>query len=481
MKGNQTPRIRIEPKRSGTDGEGAALLMEAYGCILDEWQRLVLDCWLGKDRNDKYNVTSAGLSVPRQNGKNEIIVARSLYGLVINGEKILHTAHQVRTTKKAFNRLVNIFSDEKHPEIIDAVKQIHYAKGEERIELKNGGSIEFTSRSKRAARGYDGISLVIYDEAQELEDEQADALMATLSASTTGTRQILYVGTPPYVGCSGEIFRRFRSACIEDQAGILPNAWHEWSVPLPENIEDFDINQKSLWYESNPALGYRLTEEFTEQEAAILSKGGFCRERLGIWFKTVAETSEEKAIDPEKWKECASIEKKTEGKTAYGIKFSSDGQEVVLCGAVIDKQTKQARISLISREPAGLGLQWLADWLNDRYKKASCVYIDGRNGVDILIDRIRPIWIFKDSVIKCSSNDAINAASLLTTELNEGTLTWYEPQEMLNDSALSATKRRIGIGWGFGGSDSAPIEAAALALYGARTSKRDPTRKMRLG
>jgi hypothetical protein len=65
MKGSQEPRIKIEPKRADSDGELAATLMQEYGSGLDEWQRLILDCWLGKDKEDKYNVTSAGLSVPR--------------------------------------------------------------------------------------------------------------------------------------------------------------------------------------------------------------------------------------------------------------------------------------------------------------------------------------------------------------------------------------------------------------------------------
>ena len=46
------------------------------------------------------------------------------------------------------------------------------------------------------------------------------------------------------------------------------------------------------------------------------------------------------------------------------------------------------RITLIDRKPTGLGTQWLADWLNARYTKASCVVIDGKNGVDVLVDKI---------------------------------------------------------------------------------------------
>ena len=116
MQGSQEPRIKIEPKRKTTDGGDAALLMGAYGCVLDEWQQTVLDCWLGRDKNDQRNVTSAGLSLPRQNGKNVCLEAREFYGLVVDGERILHTAHQVRTSKKSFRRLAAMFTDKKHPE-----------------------------------------------------------------------------------------------------------------------------------------------------------------------------------------------------------------------------------------------------------------------------------------------------------------------------------------------------------------------------
>lgn len=481
MIGNQIPRIRIEPDRVGTDGIGAALLMDQYGLALDEWQRLVLDAWLGFDKEGKYTVTSGSLSCSRQNGKNVIIESREFYGLVVNGERILHTAHQVRTTKKAFRRLEAMFTDDRHPEIKDLVKQIHYAKGEECIELKNGGMIEYTSRSRQAARGYDGISLVVYDEAQELQEDQAEAIMATLSASATGTRQLLYIGTPNYVGCRGDVFRRLRDSCIAQSENVGAFSWHEWSVAA-ESITDVDVNDKKLWYEANPALGTRLTEEFTAQEAATLAPDGFCRERLGIWFKNHSDTIiEETVIDPEKWAECGTLDPKPEGKTAYAVKFSNDGTEVVLCGACLDADSGKVRVEMIRREPIGLGLQWVADWLRERYKQASCVVIDGRNGTEVLIDRIRDVWIFRDSVIKPSAQDAITAATMFVTEINEGTVTWYKKQEMLDISATTAIKRKIGSGWGLGGSDSAPVEGCAYALWGCRTSKRNPKKRMRIG
>jgi hypothetical protein len=478
MKGSQEPRIKIEPKRADSDGELAATLMQEYGSGLDEWQRLILDCWLGKDKEDKYNVTSAGLSVPRQNGKNVCLEAREFFGLVINGEKILHTAHQVKTSKKSFRRLAAMFTDKRHPEITDIVKQIRYTNGEESIELDNGGSIQFSSRSRQAARGFDGISLVIYDEAQELTDDQVEATMATLAASSTGTRQIIYTGTPPYPGCPGVVFRRRRTACTSDPG--KHDSWHEWSVAA-ESLEEIQLDDTTIWYNTNPALGIWLSEEFTAEEYRTMTADGFARERLGWWSPVLTKTTEY-VIDEDLWDACASDEEKPEGKKAYGVKFSLDGSEVCLCGAVIS-DSKKSRISVIERKSTSHGTRWLAEWLNERYKEAACVVIDGRNGVDVLIDRISDVWKAKGSVVRPSTKDVIASAGMLIDGLAEQSLTWYRKQDVLRDSALSATKRKIGSsgGWGFGGEDSILIEACALALWGVKTSKRNPAKKMLIG
>ena len=475
MKGSQEPRIKIEPTRIGTDGTDAAILMSEYGCKLDPWQQAIIDCWLGFDEKG-YNITSAGLAVPRQNGKNVCLECREFYGIVINGEKILHTAHQVRTSKKSFRRLAAMFTDKRHPEITDIVKNIRYTNGEECIELDNGGTIEFSARSRQAARGFDGISLVVYDEAQELTDDQVEAIMATLSASATGTRQLIYTGTPPYPGCPGEVFRRRRTVCLND-AG-KHDAWHEWSVEA-KTVDDINAADRTLWYMTNPALGVRLDEEFTAEEQATMSPDGFARERLGWWSPVLMEKTDY-AISKDAWDSCMSNEIAPEGKTAYGVKFSPDGSEVALCVAVVP-QKGSSRVELIEVRPTGLGTQWLADWLNARYEKASCVVIDGRNGVDVLTEKISETWRVKGSIIRPTAREVIAAVSTMMDSINERTVTWFSEQSELTESAITATKRPISGGWGFGGENSAPIEACALALWGAKNSKRDPSRKMLIG
>lgn len=476
MTGSQEPRIRIEPERVDTDGGDAAELMAAYGSKLDPWQRLVLDCWLGKNAAGDYTMTTGGLAVPRQNGKNVILRGREFFGMVVCGEKILHTAHQVVTAKKHFRELAGMFTDKRHPEITDLVANIRYTNGEEAIELKAGGSIEFMTRSRQRARGFDGLSVIVLDEAQELTDEQLEAIMATQAASKTGTRQMILTGTPPYPGCPGTVFRRNRETCMTEP---LPgDAWHEWSVE-GESVDQINMDDRTLWYMANPALGYRLTEDFTATERGKMAADGFARERLG-WWSPVLTQAVVYAIQAAEWDACRSHKPKPEGRTAYGVKFAADGAEVVLCGAVIPAEGP-ARISLIDRRPTALGMQWLSDWLCARYARASCVVIDGKNGADVLIDKLSDVWKAKNSVIRAGAKQVIAAAGTLCDAVAERSVTWFDGQPILRESAVTATKRPIAGGWGFGGDDPGPVEACALALWGARTTKRDPTREMRVG
>jgi hypothetical protein len=226
-------------------------------------------------------------------------------------------------------------------------------------------------------------------------------------------------------------------------------------------------------------MGYRIAEKTVENEFDTMRLDGFARERLG-WWTPVVKHELDYAIDKDTWNACKSTEPKPEGKTAYGVKFSLDGAMVALCGAVIP-ENGPARISLIEQRPTGHGIGWLADWLNQRYNKACCVVIDGRNGVDVLVERITGTWKMKDSVIRPTTKDMIAATGTLINALNERSVTWFHQQEALNDSAITSVKRALGGGWCFGGDNVIPIEAASLALWGAQNSKRNPNKKMRIG
>lgn len=463
--GSQEPSARIAPHYTATDGPDAERIIRAGGLKLDPWQSEVLADWMAMTPAQKWACRNCGGSVPRQNGKTAALQVRSGSGMLMYKEQVIYTAHLQKTATETFEELAALFDS---PKLKRYVKDIKTALGREQIILKNGARIKFLARTRNGGRGQHG-DLLIFDEAQELDDNAQASFIPAISASLNP--QVIYVGTPPGPDTPGTVFRGIRDKALNGETKTT--AWFEFSVD-----EIGDVTDQRRWAETNPALGRRILLSTIESEVEQMAPDTFARERLGWW--TPVAKKEDAALSPEVWDACASDELKPEGKTAYGVKFSADGSEVSLCGAVIPKEGP-ARISLIERKPTGLGTQWLADWLNARYGEASCVVIDGRNGVDVLIDKISGTWRAKNSVLRPRVRDILAAVSELTNSLGEQTVTWYSKQEALRESALSATRRPIGGGWGFGGVNSTPIEAASLALWGAKTSKRDPTRRMKIG
>ena len=464
--GNQTPTFRTVPPMVSSDGLKAAKLLKAGGLTLDPWQVDVISDWMAKAADGRWAASTCGGSVPRQNGKSLLVQGRAEAGMLIYGETVIYTAHLQKTATETFNEMREYFEK---PALRRHVAEIKTALGREQIILRNGGKIKFIARTRNGGRGQHG-DLLIIDEAQEMDENAQASFLPAISASLNP--QTVYVGTPPDPTAIGTVFTKIRDRAKDGKT--TKTAWFEFAAD-----EIGDVLDRSRWAATNPALGRRILLSTIEGEVEQMDAETFARERLGWWMPPQTEDVD-RAISPLDWAACASVELKPDGKTAYGVKFSSDGSEVALCGAVIPREGS-ARISLIDRKPQGFGTRWLADWLCQRYDSASCVVIDGRNGVDLLIDRISDTWKYKGSVVRVTAKDMVAAVSVLMDGIGEKTLTWYEPQKDLEASALSVVKRPIGQGWGFGGDDSAPIEAAALALWGAKTSKRDPTRKMRIG
>lgn len=444
----------------------AVKLLRVGGTVLDPWQSDIMDDWLGRTPSGKWAAPTAGGSVPRQNGKSLLVQGRAEAGMLMFNETVIYTAHLQKTATETFEEMRDFFE---HPKLRRYVAEIKTALGREQIVLKSGARIKFLARTRNGGRGQHG-DLLIFDEAQELDETAQGSFLPAISASLNP--QTVYVGTPPGPDAVGTVFRNLRQRALDGEAKRA--AWFEFSVP-----EIGDVTDPKRWAATNPALGRRIQFSTIEGEAEQLDPDTFARERLG-WWSPVAAENLDYAIDRRAWEACASNEEKPEGKTAYGVKFAADGSAVCLCGAVIPKEGP-ARVSLIEMQPSGRGLVWLVDWLSARYDRASCVVIDGRNGVDVLVERIKGVWRAKNAVIRPGVKDVLAAVGLFTNAVNEGVLTWYKPQEALNESAVTAVKRPIGGGYGFGGENSLPVEACALALWGAKTCKRDPSRRMKIG
>ena len=494
-RGNQRPTYeRVEPYAYSLSEDVAEMFAEDGGATFYPSQLYELELMLARNEDGSPAASTIGISKPRQNGKSYAARFYAVYMAVFEHRDVLYSAHHSTTTKKMFMALCDLFeSPERFPDFANDVKSVSHARGYEGFYFKDwkdedgnihkGGCIEFATRTNSGARG-GTFSVIVIDEAQELTADQQESMLPTVSASSDAQDvelmpQQIYIGTPPSPTCNGTVFRQMHDKAHDK--GEASGWWLEWAIEADDILKAIPNKETAMQfaYETNPAMGYRIAEKTIEDEYANMRLDGFARERLG-WWTPIVKHELDYAIDRTAWEACKSTEPKPEGKTAYGIKFSADGSTVALCGAVIPDNAP-ARISLIDLRPTGHGIGWLADWLNQRYKKASCVVIDGRNGVDVLVERIADTWKIKGSVIRPTTRDMIAATGTLTNALNERSVTWFHQQEALNDSAITSVKRSLGGGWCFGGDNSTPIEAASLALWGAQNSKRNPNKVMRIG
>jgi hypothetical protein len=320
--GSQTPRIALVPRAKRSDGDDAAFLASRYGLTPDPWQAAILESWLGLRQDGRFAAQRCGLAVPRQNGKNAVIEIRELFGMIVLGEKILHTAHEVKTARKAFLRLCSFFENpRRYPELADLVRDVRKTNGQEAIILTNGGSVEFVARSKGSGRGFT-VDILVLDEAQELSDEAQEALLPTTSSAPLGNPQWIYTGTPPGPKAVGEVFTRLRADGVAGKDKRL--SWHEWSL-----VGVIDLDDKANVAATNPAIGRRLNWDTPNAERAAMSDEGFSRERLGVWDEDGANA----VIPAAQWADLLDPKSRIESRHAFALDVSPNQSSAAIAVA----------------------------------------------------------------------------------------------------------------------------------------------------
>ena len=469
MEARQTPTFEQSPEFSATDGTDAARLASTFFGEPVPWQTHVLDAMLARDERDKYLNHTFALSVARQNGKSWDVRARVFYGIISAGEKVLYTCQHGDTADEMFKALAAPFEDEDETELHALLKTVRKTNGQQAIYLTNGGMVRFTTRTDSLARGR-SYDVLIYDEAQELTAAQQEASLPTISASSQHNTQVIYLGTPPGPECAGTVFRELHDR-VHD--GKSKAAWMEWSADRPG-----DPNDKALWYETNPSLGTLIDESAIESEAAGMSQDGFCRERLN-WWSSVGPSSS--PIGAREWDACRVAEPPKGGIVSYGVKFAPDGSMYAISAAV--RKGDRCFVEVVDYVNASHGTEQLAAWIAQRKSEFATVAIDGRVGSDALSQRLVALGIPTRQMILTRSAQVAAAASMLV-DMVRSQRAEHMGFDILTESATKCAKRPIGsdgaFSFGLGVTDSTPVESAALALWAAMTTKRDPKRRQRI-
>ena len=424
-----------------------------------EWQINLIKHIYAVNEDGLWVHTKFGYSLPRRNGKNEVVAIREMQGL-LDGEQILHTAHRTTTSHTAWERLCRLL--DKAGIAYDSLR----ATGRERVEIpETGGRVEFRTRTSTGGLG-EGFDLLVIDEAQEYTSDQESALKYVVTDSKNP--QTIFCGTPPTPLSSGTVFVNYRNDAL---ARKVENAgWAEWGVE-----DESDVRDKELWYLCNPSLGTIFTERSIQDEIGS-DTIDFNIQRLGLWIKY----NQKSAISENEWKGLqVNAIPVLKGPLFVGIKYGNDGANVAMSIAVRTLSGK-VFIETIDCQSVRNGNQWIINFLKNA--DVANVVVDGASGQNILAKEMKDFGL-KEPILP-TVKEIIVANSLWEQGIYQQSIC-HNDQPSLTQVVTNCDKRNIGSNGGFGyksqfeDMDISLMDSAMLAHWACVESKPKKKQKIR--
>ena len=180
--GNQLPTqsVILPYVKKRSLSKEAIEIYEKTGLSSYIWQKKLLEAMMAVDKKGLWVHQKFGYSIPRRNGKSELLYMLELWGLH-QGLNILHTAHRISTSHSSFEKVKRYLEKMGYVDGEDFTSI--RAKGQERIALTNTeGVLQFRTRTSNGGLG-EGFDIMIIDEAQEYTTEQESALKYTVTDS----------------------------------------------------------------------------------------------------------------------------------------------------------------------------------------------------------------------------------------------------------------------------------------------------------
>lgn len=480
MLGAQEPRHLSLPPRVSSAGQEASELAASAGLFLDPWQRLVLDGALGERADGQWSAFEVALIVSRQNGKGSLIEARELAGLYLFGESlIMHTAHEFKTAKDAFYRILSLiegsaalskrlagsYSNNQNVEInLRPKPTIITGSTGQRITRGRPQALKFIARTTGSGRGFPG-DVVVLDEAFHLPEGVMSALMPTMSARPNP--QLWYTSSPvnQEEHAHGVVLARIRARGLRGDDPSL--AYFEWQA----DEEAYEADPQGVatdpraWADSNPGLGIRISAEHVAREQRSMGQKAFAVERLSIGDWPDVDNAASQVVDPEVWAKLADPESVAGDCLVFAADCNPErtAAAIAVCGGRGDGQVHGEVVD----QRSGTG------WVPARLVE--------------LVERWKPREVLLDpsgpggSWLTALQEAGIEPVLVSGREMAQACGGWYEAvtehgtfrhlnQSSLNDALRGAKTRPLSDAWAWARRDStvniSPLVAVTLAHYG---------------
>lgn len=420
---------------------------------------------MGERADGRWASKFVGMSVPRQNGKSQLIVARALAGVLLFGEKtIIISAHETDTAREIWKRMIDLV--EENPSLEARVTGRMNAVNREFLTFGKGlekQTIKLKARSQTGSRGFSADCLLL-DEAQILGKRAWGAIVPTMSARPNP--QLWLFGTPPTTEDDPFAFERTRDSA---QRGKARHCWLEWSA---EQTDDFD--DPETWAKANPSYGIRVSHEACADDRNALDNTQFAQERLGIWLDE--EVTSPSKIPLDVWSPLAVNpgESRIVSDVVFAVDVSPDrGHSSIGVAGVTDLGRLQVEVVA-----DGDGVTWVGSAITELALawKPLAVVLDQVSAAAALettlqAEGIEPLMTNSTEMTQACGGFYDDAASGVLAHLDD---------PVLNAALQGAETRELVGAWAWKRRSKVsitPLVAVTLARYGFEKVYRPPTRK----
>lgn len=457
----------LPPDVASLDEADAAIeLWEHYsGKTLDPSQRLVVQVMMAQRADGTWAASTTGREMARQNGKGDELEVVELWGLVQRSEAILHTLHDaVLLASQAQQRLMTILDK---PDLRRKVKKVWRGTGQQMIEMHNGGTIWYRTRTGGGARGVDDVDRLVVDEAQHATEEHLAAISPTLLANANP--QMNVAGTAGLPGQSAWWWQmRLRALSADPGAfGYVGHTAERLSLDDDGRVVqgDVDVQDRSLWERVNPAVraGRGAGMPFLEEQLRRLGEDKFAQEHLCVWAPP-PQDSVGVEFDADRWAELVDVEAERPSPIVLAVATSTDRQwsHIGLAGRRADGLVQLEIVQ--SRKGTGWVADRVAELQRDWKPQVTVVNMSGPDGsLAAKLDGARVRYERR------GASDYQRACGLFADGFADGTFRHSGQRQVT--VAVGAAKRKVGARDSFeyvsrsDAVDVAPLRALCLALH----------------
>jgi len=427
------------------------------GLEFDPWQDGLGRLILGKRADGGFAADIFAMSVPRQSGKTHLLGGMVFAMCIQQKTTVIWTAHRTRTAAETFKSMQGFAVREKvAPHVLNIVR----GAGTEAVEFVNGSRILFGARERGFGRGFAGIDVLIFDEAQILSENAMDDMVPATNAARNPL--VVMAGTPPKPNDPGEVFTVLRQEALAGESTDVGYV----EISADRGCDPLDREQ---WRKMNPSFPKRTSERAILRMFKVLSEDSFRREAQGIWDEVSVHKP---LVSVQQWRDMADVGPADDVKPdALGLDMSH-GRAISVAGCWVEGEDAH-----IEQVWAGSDAAQAVEWVAARARRTVTVVVDGASPAASLVPELKARSC---RVVVTSAANMAQACGMLENRIAAESLT-HGAQPQLTEAIMGARRRPIrdAGGWALDRSDPTsqiyPIVAATLALFGASSSRRRPS------